>query len=82
VTAVVCVFLVQAIYQAGRPTVSLPVATLSEAIGSVVLAIATLHEHPGLGGLRGALALVGLVVALAGLADLSRDEAILVAAES
>ena len=81
-TAVVCVFLVQAIYQAGRPTVSLPVATLSEAVGSVVLAIATLHEHPGLGGWRGALALVGLVVALAGLADLSRDEAILVVAEA
>jgi len=81
-TAVVCVFLVQAIYQAGRPTVSLPVATLSEAIGSVVLAIATLHEHPHLGGLRGALALLGLVAALVGLADLSRDEATLVAAES
>lgn len=82
VTALISVFLVQAIYQAGRPTVSLPVATLSEAIGSVSLAMFTLHEHPNLAGLRGALALLGLLAALAGLADLSRDEAILVEAES
>jgi drug/metabolite transporter (DMT)-like permease len=78
----VCVFLVQAIYQAGRPTVSLPTATLVESLGSVVLAIVTLHEHPRLGGLRGGVALLALVVALAALVDLSREEAVLVTADA
>ena len=80
--AVICVFLVQAIYQAGRPTVSLPMATVSEAIGSVMLAVFTLHESPQLRGLRGGLAIGGLVVALVALADLSRGEATMVAVES
>jgi len=77
-----CVFLVQAIYQAGRPTVSLPTATLAESLGSVVLAIVTLHEHPRFGGLRGGLAVLALVIALAALVDLSREEAELVAADA
>ena len=71
--AVVCVFLVQAIYQAGRPTVSLPVATFTEALGSVVLAEVALRERPHLG----VLPILALAVALAGLWDLSRAEAAL-----
>ncbi|MCU1374140.1 MAG: hypothetical protein JWO68_1426, partial [Actinomycetia bacterium] len=75
VAAVVTVLLVQAIYQAGRPTLSLPLATMTEAAGSLVLAIAVLDERPILTGIRGAIAVLGFVAALAGLADLSRDEA-------
>lgn len=71
--AVVCVLLVQAIYQAGRPTVSLPMATFTEAVGSVLLAEVALRERPHLG----AVPVVALVVALAGLWDLSRAEAVL-----
>jgi drug/metabolite transporter (DMT)-like permease len=82
VAAVVCVVLVQAIYQAGRPTVSLPSATLSEAVGSVVLAIVTLHEHPHFDDVHGAIAFGGLLLALAALADLSREDAVLVSSEA
>jgi drug/metabolite transporter (DMT)-like permease len=73
--AAITVLLVQAIYQAGRLTLSLPLATMTEATGSLVLAIVVLHEHPVLTGLRGAFAVFGFLAALAGLFDLSRDEA-------
>jgi drug/metabolite transporter (DMT)-like permease len=73
--AALTVLLVQAIYQAGRTTLSLPLATMTEATGSLVLAVAVLHEHPLLTGLRGAIAVLGFVAALGGLLDLSRDEA-------
>ena len=73
--SVVALLLVQAIYQAGRPTLSLPVAMTTEAAGSVVLAVAVLHEHPVLTGGQGSVAVVGLVVALVALVQLSRDQA-------
>ena len=73
--SVVALLLVQAIYQAGRPTLSLPVAMTTEAAGSVVLAVAVLHEHPVLTGGQGAVAVVGLLVALTALVQLSRDQA-------
>jgi drug/metabolite transporter (DMT)-like permease len=72
--AIVTVLLVQAMYQAGRPTLSLPLATMCEAAGSLALAIAVLNERPVLTGIRGAVAVLGFVAALVGLADLSRDE--------
>jgi drug/metabolite transporter (DMT)-like permease len=75
IAAVVTVLLVQAMYQAGRPTLSLPLATMTEAAGSLALAIGVLHEHPVLTGIRGTVAVLGFVAAVAGLADLSRDEA-------
>jgi hypothetical protein len=74
-SAVVAVVLVQAVYQARRPTVSLPVASVAEAGGSVALAMFVLGERPTLTGVSGTLAGLGLLVALVGLADLSRDEA-------
>jgi drug/metabolite transporter (DMT)-like permease len=75
VAALVTVLLVQAIYQAGRPTLSLPLATVTESTGSLVMAVAVLHEHLALTGLRGSLAILAFGAALAGLADLGRDEA-------
>ncbi|MCU1487379.1 MAG: hypothetical protein JWN67_4125 [Actinomycetia bacterium] len=72
--AVITVLLVQAIYQAGRPTLSLPIATMTEAVGSLVLAITVLHERPVLTGLRGGMAILAFGIALLGLVDLSRDE--------
>jgi drug/metabolite transporter (DMT)-like permease len=78
--AVVTVLLVQAIYQAGRPTLSLPIATMTEAVGSLVLAITVLHERPVLTGLRGGVAVVAFGLALLGLVDLSRDDGRAIAA--
>jgi drug/metabolite transporter (DMT)-like permease len=75
--ALFCVVLVQAIYQAGQISVSLPIATVSEAGISVVLGLGMLHERAVFSGVRGAGAVVGLVVALGGLASIGRSEAAL-----
>jgi hypothetical protein len=69
------VLLVQAIYQAGAVNVSLPVATVCEAVGSMVLGVAVLGERPVLGGGRGVVALIGFSAAAAGLVVLARAEA-------
>lgn len=75
IAAVITVLLVQAIYQAGFPTLSLPVATVTEGTTSLLLAVSVLHERPVLSGVRGGLAISGFLLALAGLAVLSRSEA-------
>lgn len=75
VVAGVAVVLVQAIYQARRPTLSLPVAAVVEAGGSVLLAMLVLGEDPRLTGLRGSVAVLGLVAALVGLAAVGREDA-------
>jgi hypothetical protein len=69
------VLLVQAIYQADAVHVSLPVATVCEAVGSMVLGIAVLGERPTLGGARGSIAVVAFAAAAAGLVYLARAEA-------
>jgi drug/metabolite transporter (DMT)-like permease len=75
VAAVVTVVLVQAIYQAGTPTVSLPLATVAENLVSVGLAILLFHEASALTGSRRATALIGLGLALVALGVLGRAEA-------
>lgn len=69
------VMLVQAIYQADRVQVSLPVATVTEALGSMVLGIVVLGERPELNGARGAVAVLGFAAAAVGLVLLARAEA-------
>ena len=71
--AAIAVVLVQAIYQAGRPELSLPIAIFTETIGSVALAVGVLREHPVLSGARGTLAIVGLLLAVSALMALSRE---------
>jgi hypothetical protein len=68
------VLLVQAIYQAGSVEISLPVATVCEALGSMVLAVVVLGERPLLDGGRGPVAVAGFVAAAIGLVVLARAE--------
>ncbi|MDQ1596791.1 MAG: hypothetical protein QOI70_215 [Microbacteriaceae bacterium] len=71
----VAVILVQAIYQAGQPTLSLPIAIFTESAASVALALLVLHERPILAGTRGTGAVGGLVIAACGLAYLAKSHA-------
>jgi len=75
VAGIVTMMVVQSSYQVGRPTVSLPVNTVTEPVLASAIGILLFGEHLHLGPVRAPVVAVALVVMLIGLASLARDSA-------
>lgn len=73
---IVALLLSQTAYQVGRPTVSLPLITVTDPILSSALGIAIFGEVIHLHGVRGPVALVAVVVMVFGLVILNRSTAV------
>ncbi len=65
--------LVSTAYQAGHPTVSLPVITVTDPLVGSLIGISLFGEQLSLGGLRGPVVVGALVLMVAGLVSLGRD---------
>jgi drug/metabolite transporter (DMT)-like permease len=61
-------------YQAGRPTVALPIITVLDPIVAVVIGITFYGEHVRFGGLRSPAIIVAVFGMVAGLLMLTRDD--------
>jgi drug/metabolite transporter (DMT)-like permease len=73
----VALLLSQTAYQAGRPTVSLPLITVTDPIVSCAIGIGLFGETIDLDGLRGPCVVVAIIVMLFGLVTLSRSRTVL-----
>jgi hypothetical protein len=65
--------LVSTAYQAGHPTVSLPIITITDPLVASLIGISLFGETMLLDGVRGPLVLLALVAMAAGLLTLGRD---------
>lgn len=73
---IVALLLSQTAYQVGRPTISLPLITVTDPILSSALGIAIFGEVIHLHGVRGPVALAAVVVMVFGLVVLNRSSAV------
>ena len=67
------ILLVTTAYQAGHPTVSLPIITVTDPLVGALVGITLFGEHLALGGLRGPIVTVALLAMAGGLVALGRD---------
>lgn len=73
VTGVAVMLVVQSAYQAGHPTLSLPIITVVDPIVGSVIGSALFHEHLRLGRGRAVLVLIAIVLMTLGIRRLSRS---------
>lgn len=71
---IVALLLVSTAYQAGHPTVSLPVITVTDPLVGCLVGILLFGEHLTLGGLRGPVIALAALAMCGGLAVLGRDK--------
>jgi drug/metabolite transporter (DMT)-like permease len=70
------ILLVSTAYQAGHPTVSLPVITVLDPLVASLIGITLFGEHLMLSGARGPIVVLSLIAMAAGLVALGRDDRI------
>jgi len=73
VGGVVALLLISTAYQAGYPTVSLPIITVTDPLVGSLIGISVFGEHLLIGGFRSPLILLALAIMTGGLVALSRD---------
>jgi len=66
--------LISTAYQAGHPTVSLPVITVTDPVASGLIGLFFFNEHLQVSGARGALVPLGIVAMAIGLTSLGRND--------
>ncbi|HLY81482.1 MAG TPA: DMT family transporter [Acidimicrobiales bacterium] len=76
VMGVIAILLVSTAYQAGYPTVSLPIITVTDPLIGSLIGVTLFAEHVRLNGARGPLVACALLAMVAGLVMLTRDERI------
>jgi drug/metabolite transporter (DMT)-like permease len=70
---IVSLLLISTAYQAGHPTVSLPVITVTDPLVGSLIGISLFGEHLSLGGLRGPVVVAALAAMVFGVVTLGRD---------
>ena len=73
VGGLVALLLISTAYQAGHPTVSLPIITVTDPLVGSLIGISVFGEHLLVGGFRSPLIVLALLIMTAGLVALSRD---------
>jgi len=76
IAGIVTLLLVQSAYQLDRPTVTLPVITVSEPLISTLIGVVLFGERIHLGLVRGSITVAGLAVVVYSLVVLGRDPAL------
>jgi hypothetical protein len=65
--------LISTAYQAGHPTTSLPIITVTDPLVGSLIGISVFGERLMIGGVRSPLILIALAITFAGLVNLSRN---------
>jgi drug/metabolite transporter (DMT)-like permease len=73
VGGILALLLISTAYQAGHPTTSLPIITVTDPLVGSLIGISVFGEHLMIGGVRSPLILVALAIMFAGLVNLSRN---------
>jgi hypothetical protein len=74
VTGITALLLIQTAYQAGHPTISLPIITVIDPLVASLIGVTLFGERVLLGGVRAPLIAVAAIIMLCGLVILSRQE--------
>jgi len=74
VAGIASLLLISTAYQAGRPTVALPIITVLDPIVAVVIGITFYGEHVQFGALRGPAIVLAVMGMITGLVMLTRDD--------
>jgi drug/metabolite transporter (DMT)-like permease len=74
VTGITALLLIQTAYQAGHPTISLPIITVIDPLVASLIGVTLFGERVLLGGVRAPMIAVAAIIMLAGLLVLSRNE--------
>jgi hypothetical protein len=73
-TGITALLLIQTAYQAGYPTISLPIITVIDPLVASLIGVSLFGERVLLGGPRAPLIAVAAIIMLGGLVVLSRQE--------
>jgi drug/metabolite transporter (DMT)-like permease len=77
VTGIGVMLVVQSAYQAGHPTLSLPIITVVDPIVGAVIGAALFHEHLRLGGGRAVLVMIAIALMTLGIRRLARSPSLM-----
>jgi drug/metabolite transporter (DMT)-like permease len=73
VAGITALLLTSTAYQAGHPTVSLPIITVLDPLVGSVIGVLLFGEHLGVAGVRGPIVVLAIAVMAVGLVSLGRD---------
>ena len=76
VAGITALVFISTAYQAGRPTVSLPIITVLDPIVAALIGLTLYNEHLRFGGMRGPAIVLAVAGMVAGLLILTRDDAV------